>query len=49
MDKTPEAYSMLNVLEKLHQHKMFMFGHHDDPVYGIGWDGDENRSDVKSV
>lgn len=27
----------------------FMFGHHDDPVYGIGWDGDENRSDVKSV
>ena len=26
-----------------------MFGHHDDPVYGIGWDGDENRSDVKSV
>lgn len=49
MDKTPEAYSMLNVLEKLPQHKMFMFGHHDDPVYGIGWDGDENRSDVKSV
>lgn len=42
MDKTPEAYSMLNVLEKLPQHKMFMFGHHDDPVYGIGWDGDEN-------
>ena len=27
----------------------FMFGHHDDPVYGIGWDGDEGRSDVKSV
>lgn len=26
-----------------------MFGHHDDPVYGIGWDGEENRSDVKSV
>ena len=49
MDKTPEAYSMLNVLEKLPQHKKFMFGHHDDPVYGIGWDGDENRSDVKSV
>ena len=37
MDKTPEAYSMLNVLEKLSQDKMFMFGHHDDPVYGIGW------------
>lgn len=27
----------------------FMFGHHDDPLYGIGWDGDADRSDVKSV
>ncbi len=26
-----------------------MFGHHDDPLYGIGWEGDEDRSDVKSV
>ncbi|MFV0346032.1 MAG: glycoside hydrolase family 26 protein [Bacteroidales bacterium] len=26
-----------------------MFGHHDDPLYGIGWDGDAERSDVKSV
>ena len=26
-----------------------MFGHHDDPVYGVGWDGDEGRSDVESV
>lgn len=26
-----------------------MFGHHDDTVYGIGWEGDEGRSDVKSV
>lgn len=49
IDKTPEAYSMLEVLKKIPQHKQFMFGHHDDPVYGIGWDGDENRSDVKSV
>ena len=29
--------------------KGFMFGHHDDPVYGIGWEGDADRSDVKSV
>ena len=27
----------------------YMYGHQDDPVYGIGWVGDENRSDVKSV
>ena len=26
-----------------------MFGHHDDTVYGIGWEGEEGRSDVKSV
>ncbi len=27
----------------------YMFGHHDDTVYGIGWEGDSARSDVKSV
>ena len=27
----------------------FLFGHHDSPMYGIGWFGDEDRSDVKSV
>lgn len=27
----------------------FMFGHHDDPIYGIGWEYDADRSDVKSV
>ncbi len=26
-----------------------MFGHHDDTVYGIGWEGDEGPSDVQSV
>lgn len=25
-----------------------MFGHHDDTNYGIGWDGEEGRSDVKA-
>lgn len=29
--------------------KGYMYGHQDDPVYGVGWVGDENRSDVKSV
>lgn len=44
-----ESKQMLDILHKLPQQKQFMFGHHDDPVYGIGWDGDLNRSDVKSI
>lgn len=27
----------------------FMFGHQDATVYGVGWEGDSARSDVKSV
>ena len=49
VNKTPEAEEMLDKLRDISAEKKFMFGHHDDPVYGIGWDGDENRSDVKSV
>ena len=26
-----------------------MLGHHDDTVYGIGWEGEEGRSDVKKA
>ena len=48
-EHTPEALAMLQTLKTLPQQGVFMFGHHDDPVYGIGWDGDEGRSDVKSV
>lgn len=47
--RTPEAQAMLKTLKSLPAQHKFMFGHHDDPVYGIGWDGDENRSDVKDV
>ena len=47
--RTPEALAMLQTLKTLPEQGVFMFGHHDDPVYGIRWDGDENRSDVKSV
>lgn len=46
---TPEAREMLSVLRALPEQGVFMFGHHDDPMYGIGWVGDEGRSDVKSV
>ena len=34
---------------KVQVRKGYMYGHQDDPVYGVGWVGDENRSDVKSV
>lgn len=44
-----EAQKMLDKLKAIPLKKQFMFGHHDDPIYGIGWDGDENRSDIKSV
>lgn len=29
--------------------KGYMFGHQDDPIYGVGWFGEADRSDVKSV
>lgn len=43
-----ESGSLLGKLQEIQQHGI-MFGHQDDPVYGIGWDGDLNRSDVKSL
>lgn len=47
-ERTNEAHKVLAILKEIPS-KGFMFGHHDDPVYGIGWDGDNDRSDVKSV
>jgi mannan endo-1,4-beta-mannosidase len=46
--RTAETGNLLESLKRLPE-KGFMFGHHDDPLYGIGWEGDEGRSDVKSV
>ena len=46
--KTSEAEQLLIKLKTVPEYG-FMFGHHDDPVYGVGWDGDEGRSDVESV
>ncbi|MCD7898918.1 MAG: glycoside hydrolase family 26 protein [Bacteroides sp.] len=48
LKRTPETESMLQTLKNMPKHGI-MFGHHDDPLYGIGWEGDEGRSDVKSV
>lgn len=47
--RTPEAVAMLKTLEDMPRDGKFMFGHHDDTMYGIGWVGDEGRSDIKSV
>ena len=47
--RTHEAEAMLAALKALPEQGVFMFGHHDDPMYGIGWVGDADRSDVKSV
>lgn len=46
--RTPETENLLVNLKKVSS-RGFMFGHHDDTNYGIGWEGDEGRSDVKSV
>lgn len=45
---TTETANLLANLKKLSS-RGIMFGHHDDTVYGIGWEGDEGRSDVQSV
>jgi mannan endo-1,4-beta-mannosidase len=46
--RTAETGNLLESLRRMPE-KGFMFGHHDDPLYGIGWKGDGERSDVKSV
>lgn len=46
--RTTETEHLLKSLQSMSA-KGFMFGHQDDTAYGIGWDGDSDRSDVKSV
>ena len=46
--RTAETQKLLDNLKAVPT-KGIMFGHHDDTVYGIGWEGDEGRSDVQSV
>lgn len=47
-NRSPELKKVIGFLKKIPQ-KGYLFGHHDDTLYGIGWEGDEGRSDVKSV
>lgn len=46
--RTPETEMLYVQLQKIPE-RGFMFGHQDATVYGIGWEGDSARSDVKSV
>jgi mannan endo-1,4-beta-mannosidase len=46
--KSPEAENLLRQLRET-ANRGFLFGHHDDPVYGHTWYLDSNRSDVKEV
>ena len=45
---TPETKALLANLWLLQQ-KGVMFGHHDYPTYGIGWQDEPGRSDVKDI
>ena len=45
---TAETQNLLKSLKSIPE-KGFMIGHQDDPMYGIGWNGDANRSDIKSI
>jgi len=45
------VYSSKILLENLHKLKgpRFMYGMHDPTGYGVGWNGNDDRSDVKDV
>ncbi|HEX9621319.1 MAG TPA: glycosyl hydrolase [Polyangiaceae bacterium] len=47
---TRQAFERLKrTLANLAQESRFAFGHQDTTAYGVGWSGDDDRSDVKSV
>jgi len=54
--RTQRTERLLDNLKALADSSVYLFGHHDDTVYGIGWEADyqrdstvHERSDVKSV
>ena len=46
--QTTETQNLLRNLSQITE-KGFMFGHQDDSLYGVTWEGDSDRSDVKSL
>lgn len=47
--RTERTENLLASLHLIAGKGNYMFGHQDDTAYGIGWVGDDNRSDVQSV
>lgn len=54
--RTQRTENLLENLKAIGDSTVYLFGHHDDTVYGIGWEADYSndstihlRSDVKSV
>ena len=54
--RTQRTENLLSNLKALGDSAVYLFGHHDDTVYGIGWEADysndttiHQRSDIKSV
>jgi mannan endo-1,4-beta-mannosidase len=45
---TPETKRLYSSLQRL-VNEGVIFGHHDDLAYGVGWRGDKDWSDIKSV
>lgn len=45
---TPETQALYRNLARLSRDHM-LFGHQDDLAYGVNWEGDEDRSDVRDV
>ena len=47
----PEKTGAQQLFERLDslRHKGYMFGHQDDPMYGLTWEYDKDSSDVKNV
>lgn len=47
--RTQRTENLLTNLIAYGDSGIYMVGHHDDTVYGIGWEGDSARSDIHSV
>lgn len=48
-DATAQTRNLLKNLRALAAEGKTLFGHQSSTLYGIGWTGDANRSDIKSV
>ncbi len=48
LQRSAGAANLLQSLKKI-PYRGFMFGHQDDPLYGVTWEGDSGRSDVQRV